>query len=189
VERVLEGGLEFAVITARWNSYVGLAPGRSAASIRMLGMPGATTPADDQYAVLTDRLRETIRRLSTAGVHRVLVIGPVPEFELNPYTCVVRAASQGRSWDVCTMPRDAVETRRVRTVAALNEAISGWRNVRLIDPIDVFCDRSVCRPYEEDTVLYTDEHHLSTAGAERLHRAFEAEFNWVAADNRIATPF
>lgn len=50
----------------------------------------------------------------------------------------------------------------------------GTKNVRLIDPLPVFCDNRYCRGYDGDTVLYRRRPHQRRHAAD--HRALPGRF-------------
>jgi len=78
-----------------------------------------------------------------------------------------------------SIDRRRVEQRRSQAVAALSRAAAAFPNVRLIDPLDVFCDSNNCSPFGPTGVCYLDTDHLSALGAELLYRHFERDFLWV----------
>jgi hypothetical protein len=78
-----------------------------------------------------------------------------------------------------SIDRRRVEQRRSQAVAALSRAAAAFPNVRLIDPLDVFCDSNNCSPFGPTGVFYLDTDHLSALGAELLYRHFERDFLWV----------
>ena len=43
------------------------------------------------------------------------------------------------------------------------------------------CTPSVCRPYADHTVYFTDIVHVSPAGAERFYDAFRDDIEWALA--------
>ncbi|MFZ0095705.1 MAG: SGNH hydrolase domain-containing protein [Pseudolabrys sp.] len=49
-----------------------------------------------------------------------------------------------------SIDRRRVEQRRSQAVAALSRATAAFPNVRLIDPLDVFCDSNNCSPFWTD---------------------------------------
>jgi hypothetical protein len=111
---------------------------------------------------------------------RVLLIGPVPIFPQSSLECVVLSDRYQSSRDRCVAPRREFETSNSAIVNVLKSMTVEFPNVRYIDPIDVFCDQSTCRPFKDDEVLYVDTHHLSPAGADRLFDSFKDVFLWLA---------
>jgi hypothetical protein len=58
----------------------------------------------------------------------------------------------------------------------LRAVAAKYPNVRYLDAIDLFCGPALCRPYRGNVVYYTDTHHLSLAGADRLFDLHADEF-------------
>jgi peptidoglycan/LPS O-acetylase OafA/YrhL len=166
---------DFAIITARWNYYLDLPP--SDPFYRKMRLSAQAGAADDQYGLLRHGLLSMLALSRQSPVERILVIAPLPEFPVQPPYCVMREIRMGV--DSCTIPRSVVENRRKRTMDVLREVSEGDARLRLIDPIDVFCDKAACRPVRGNTLLFSDSNHLSPAGVQLLYRHFEAEFLWA----------
>jgi peptidoglycan/LPS O-acetylase OafA/YrhL len=111
---------------------------------------------------------------------RILLIGPVPMFAKSSLECVVLSDRYGWGRDRCVKPRGEVEATNAAIVGVLKAMPVKFPNVRYIDPIDVFCDRTICRPFSDNVVFYSDSHHLSPAGADRLYDSFASDFLWLA---------
>jgi hypothetical protein len=52
-------------------------------------------------------------------------------------------------------------------------------DVKVIDPIDLFCTTSECRPNTGKTILFSDTNHLSPAGIEIFYEKYRNDFEWV----------
>lgn len=113
------------------------------------------------------------------GARRLLVIGPVPEFDYKAVECVLRAKRYGMDPDFCAVPRSRIEAERKTTMDVLGRLAAALPNVRLADPIDLFCDATTCRPYVGETLLYKDTDHLSRFGARWFMHRMEADFLWA----------
>jgi peptidoglycan/LPS O-acetylase OafA/YrhL len=111
---------------------------------------------------------------------RILLIGPVPMFSRAGLACIVLSDRYGRDRDGCVGPRNQIEAKFAAETSILKTTPDKFPNVRYIDPMSVFCDQTICRPYKGDTVLYNDSHHLSPAGADELFDAFSSDFAWLA---------
>ncbi len=111
---------------------------------------------------------------------RILLIGPVPTYHKSSLECVVLSDRYGSNRDRCIRPRSEVEPPNAAMVGVLKSMPAKFSNVRFIDPVNVFCDQTMCRPFNGDEVLYADSHHLSPAGADRLYNSFESDFTWLA---------
>ena len=57
-----------------------------------------------------------------------------------------------------------------------------FRNVRYIDLLGTFCDRTTYRPFKNNVVFYSDTHHLSPAGADLVYDTFKSDFLWLSQD-------
>jgi hypothetical protein len=104
----------------------------------------------------------------------------VPVFDSPSLECVVLSDRYHANRDRCVEPRSKFEADSAPVDAVLKSMPGKFPNVRTINPIDVFCDRTTCRPFNGDEVLYLDTHHLSPAGADRLFDAFKSDFLWLA---------
>jgi hypothetical protein len=73
-------------------------------------------------------------------------------------------------------------------MTALKAFAAKHANVRLIDPLDLFCKQGVCRPYDENGVLlYKDTTHLMVPyGSEWLYYHFKQDFWWVLSGQSAA---
>ena len=170
-------GDDFAIIAARWNYYLGLPPSDPFYASSFLVAPQAATAMQDPYELLAKGLAATIAKAKQAGVRRILVIGPLPEFPWYAPYCVMRSIRLGV--DICSIPRSKVEARRERTIATLRAVIDHADGIRFIDPIDLFCTRTECRPNDGARLFFSDMSHLSPAGTEQLYQTFEHDFLWV----------
>jgi peptidoglycan/LPS O-acetylase OafA/YrhL len=113
------------------------------------------------------------------GARRLLLIGPVPEFDYKAVECVLRAKRYRSDPDFCALPRARIEAERKKTMAVLARIAEGAPHIRLADPIDLFCDATTCRPYVGETLLYKDTDHLSKFGARWFLAKLERDFLWA----------
>jgi hypothetical protein len=174
-------GAEFAIVTARWNFYLGLPQSDPFHRSFLL----TDQAKKDPYEILAAGLASTLADAKRAGVRRVLVIAPLPEFPWYSPACVVKAIRVGS--DTCSIPRAKVDARRARTLAILRQAVARFENVRLIDPINLFCTEAECRPNKGTELFFFDTSHLSSAGAERLFQGYERDFMWALTGNSNGT--
>jgi hypothetical protein len=172
-------GSEFLVLAAVWDLYVTPPPPDRDFVPFWLADPQTGGPAADPYALLASGLSAMIAEAKRAGVKRILVIGAFPRFPTRPPNCVLRVIRLGV--DRCSSSRASVDAHLARTRETLRRVTAGIDGVRLIDPIDVFCTPSLCRPYEDRTVYFKDIIHVSPAGAERFYRAFRDDIQWALA--------
>jgi len=168
---------EFLIISARWNYYLGLPPSDPFYHSAILVDKRAKNAPTGVYDVLANGLAATIAEAKRAGVRRILIIGPSPEFPGYAPYCLMRAIRVGI--DGCAVSRAAVDARRARTMETLYRVAAGPEDVRVIDPINLFCTESICQPYNGRTLYFKDTNHLSPAGFELLYKAYERDFLWA----------
>ena len=147
---------DFAIVMRRWNTHL-------------------AQPDNDEASVSSE-----IATLSDGGRRRILLVGPVPEFTYKGAQCVLRAIRYGSDRDKCSLSRAAVEERRGPAVRLLQHIAEITPNTRYVDPIDLFCDAAMCRPYVDDLILMEDEDHLIVPdGGYWLYNALKEDFWWV----------
>lgn len=167
-------GYEFAIFAARWNFYLGLP--QSDPFDRSLTLVSLDRTRDSYQAFATG-LEATIADARHSGIRRILLIAPPPEFPWYAPYCVMRAIRLGI--DLCKISRENVELRRTGTMSVLQKIGAQFKDVRVIDPIDLFCTTSECRPNTGKTMLFSDTNHLSPAGIEIFYDKYRNDFEWV----------
>ncbi|MCW5680089.1 MAG: acyltransferase [Xanthobacteraceae bacterium] len=126
-----------------------------------------------------DQLEKYLPALAADG-RRVLIIGPVPEYPWKGVNCLMRAERFGYPMDRCAVPRAKVDAERQAAVARLLRATAGNPNVRYAEPVGLFCDARLCRPYTNGAALMADENHITVPyGADWLYYNFRNDFWWV----------
>jgi hypothetical protein len=169
-----------AVLAARWSFYNELDTPTGEAVLPWLFWTEANGRRRDFSTFVGDGLTDLI---TTLGPHRrVLIVGPTPELEHPIENCLLRAQLTGQPKESCAVRRSDVEFRHRQTWQVLRSAAAKFPNVRLIDPVDVFCDRDTCWPYGSKGLYYVDRDHLSPLATEMLYRYFERDFRWVYGD-------
>jgi hypothetical protein len=176
-QKIALDGNEFVILMARWNYYLGLPPSDPYFRSVVLAGIGEGDAPTDPYELLARGLAAVLAASERAGVRRVLVVGPMPEFPVHPPYCLMRTLRVGG--DGCRLDRAAVDARRAQTMDALRRVTAGRKGARLIDPIELFCTASECRPNEGRTVYLSDSNHLSPAGTERFYNAYKSDFLWA----------
>jgi len=168
---------KFAVLFSSWTIYGGK-------GYYSLSEPGTTTPFPDTQAGFVKKLRDTYKYLKAQGVERILVIAPVPIFKALAPQCVMRSDRYMIDRDRhCSISRNSADVARRDVVAWLMESASQDGDVRVIDPINDFCDESTCRSYGKEGVLYFDTNHIGDAGLERIYKSDKPSFDWLFGKN------
>jgi len=169
-----------AVLAAAWTRYNGQdMPAGDAELPRML-WHDAKRPGSSYSDMLASGLREMLTALSPR--RRVLIVGPVPELRHSAVDCLMRAQLNGQPRESCAPDRAEVERRRQEAMEVLQRVVADFPNARMIDPLDVFCDRDKCWPFGPSGVFYADDNHLSALGVEKLYRHFQSDIGWVYGD-------
>ena len=169
-----------AILGARWSFYNDRDTPAGDAVLPWLFWTEANGRRRDFSTIVGDGLTDLITTLGAS--RRVLVVGPTPELKHPIENCLQRAQLTGQPKESCAIKRSDVELRHRQTWQVLRGAVAKFPNVRLIDPVDAFCDRDACWPYGPRGLYYVDKDHLSPLATELLYRHFERDFKWVYGD-------
>lgn len=119
-----------------------------------------------QEQLFSRTLRETIERLHAAG-KKTIFVHQAPELGFNTKACLPRPFSF-KPVHACSIERSQVEMRQAAYREVVREILADYPDVRVLDPMDEFCDENKCYGRREGDYLYTDNNHLSDTGARRL---------------------
>ncbi|HEU0152059.1 MAG TPA: acyltransferase family protein [Arenimonas sp.] len=150
-QEVAAGRLETVIITSR-------DLGVRAGAIRRMPREARV----DRDAVLTD-LDATIAELRASGL-RVGLVGPPPPADFDPGQCLLRVAAFGGAPDRCEFalhPEAGVEDRRLADLARTLD-------LPFLSLAQQICPDGQCAPFQNDTVLYRDNGHLTPQGSALL---------------------
>jgi len=178
---------DFIIMFARWSYYLDLPW-----SDPLYPPPHLVPVQPDErvapIALLRQGLTAFIAKARDAGVKRILLFASVPEFPVQARNCLVRALRL--DIDTCSIARSAVDARRAGAMAVLRDIAARFPEIRLVDPIDLFCIELTCTPYQGRTLYFFDTNHLSEGGVERLYDSFAPDFAWAfgTAPPRPALP-
>jgi peptidoglycan/LPS O-acetylase OafA/YrhL len=120
--------------------------------------------ADENREVFARALRRTVDRLTSAGVH-VVIIGPVPEIDSAVPETLAKAEWFGGRKDIG--PSVAEFRYRQRNVFKALEVVGKLGNTDVIYPSMASCAAN-CAVERLGQVLYIDDNHLSRAGLDLL---------------------
>lgn len=158
LERV---GVRTVVLHARWPLYASGSRYGDRGTVPRLVRRGS----QDQPVDLPAALDDTVRRLRAIGAE-VVLLGSVPEVRFDVESVLARSARLQR--DPPPGPtRAELEDRRAAARAAFGPALAR-PHVHFVDPADALCDARQCRISDGTTPLYTDDNHVSRAGATRV---------------------
>ena len=127
---------------------------------------------------LQSAVGDTVGHLTALGL-RVLVVGPMPEFQYRAPECLFRVWKYSLDASRCLVSRANVTWQQQGILPELVAATAAYENARLITPVQLFCDDAVCRAERQGEVLFADGHHLSNAGGRLLYDFFRNAFDWA----------
>ena len=116
----------------------------------------------DFAAAFVDGYSKTIGELLALG-KRVVFYIDVPEIGFYPTDCIQRPIQFYRRGS-CVLTREAVDDRQAtyrQLIARIKQQEPG---VKIVDPIDLFCDKEQCVWKRGNASFYFDTHHLTPAG-------------------------
>ena len=80
----------------------------------------------------------------------------------------------------CSGRREPIELLREPAMQALRKVAAAHPDtVRIWDPIDQLCDSRLCFAQRGDTIMYTDDLHITATAARQLLPAAEADLRWL----------
>jgi peptidoglycan/LPS O-acetylase OafA/YrhL len=127
---------------------------------------------------IRQQARATFAVLSTGGSAHIIVVLDVPELPFEPSSCVARPVMRSLARKDCAFPTPDWTERSKFVNDEIRSAAADHPNVAIFDPASVLCDARECHAERDGSLLYTDSHHLSQAGATlvaaELRRVFEA---------------
>jgi len=164
VERLLhDPDISDVVLIGRWGLY---AEGTPSPNERPTSLPRFVENDQDANRETFGRLLvETVEKIRASG-KRVIIVGPVPELDLNLPAAFIKAAMKGKADDIVNARAD-FDRRQLGVLPVLAE-LERMDGVSVFYPHLVLCDAEVCRGSQHQTALYVDDDHLSPAGARRL---------------------
>lgn len=116
-------------------------------------------------------LSRTVDTLLAAGKH-VMVVLDVPELGFHASHCVVgRPLGLRTLRSPCAIDRRSFDARNTDYRNVVIRVLRRYPSVRFFDASRLFCDARQCIAKSNDTLLYSDDDHLSLAGSLRVSAA------------------
>ena len=183
---VLNRVLEFATTSAnvrtiilsfrgsRYMSGQGFGPAEAGTAPKEILWEGAPKGIG-QAEMFAAALRNTVSRLSASGKNVILFID-WPELGLDPRSCLPRPVSLfSNPRPFCGVPRSQVDARNHSYRDVVFELKKEFTGLKVFDPLPYLCDASACYAVNDGHLFYSDDNHLSDAGAEYLSGKFFEE--------------
>lgn len=151
---IADGGFKKVFLVAHWSLY---SEGKPNGRPSHLVSDAETTSHDGASSkrVMARHLRDTISRINRAGME-VVIMHSVPVLPK-----MVQDLPAGY-----TQPLARIREQN----RFMDDFVRQWQGGGLasLDPTPIFCSGGVCRTRDDGLVLYTDNNHVSSAGAARL---------------------
>jgi peptidoglycan/LPS O-acetylase OafA/YrhL len=175
MDRVLaDTNVHQVILVGRWALYAeGVASLNEAAT-----KPRRFVDRDDEAnrAAFARVFAASIEKIRAAG-KQVVIVGPVPEFELNVPAAFIKGAMRGERADI-TMTRASFDQRQ-RGVMPTLAKLSQLDGVRVVYPHLQLCDANVCRATSGGKALYVNDDHLSPTGALMIEQSLRSSLEGV----------
>lgn len=158
--------IDVVVLVARWALYAETTRVGNELGPEVFLVDEATDARsrDDSRRVFSMALRRVTSALTSAG-KTVVVVGQVPEAQVNIPDCVTRAAIGIGATPRCAVSAADVSERLLFTNRVIEEIARSDPRVRAVDPSRVLCAGGTCEVLDAGVPLYRDNNHLTRAGA------------------------
>lgn len=128
-----------------------------------------TTPQPEMYA---ETLHNTLSLLNASGKKVVLLVD-WPELGFDPRSCLTRPLDFLRSASsTCSVSKPLVEKRNRSYREQIVKLERAFPKMEVFDPLPYLCDSASCYGMREGHLLYSDDNHISVAGARYLASAY-----------------
>ncbi|THV13722.1 acyltransferase family protein [Rhizobium rhizophilum] len=164
---------EYALVAARWRIY---ADGKS----RRLTPSSAAREGLSSRDLFVQQARKTLQELTSRGISRIIVLAPVPTMPKDSTACVLRSWHNSVPFkENCSANQNDEDRKRQLVLNWLKDAVSGFPQVRIIDPFPQFCTGERCDPVIEGQLVYTDDDHINNDGMRLIMKSHWDDFQWL----------
>jgi hypothetical protein len=127
----------------------------------------AIDPGDTNAAIYAGALRRTLQEITARGKRAVIILD-VPGLGFHPKECLHLRAIEAFNVirDPCATPQGQVELEQRASRQIIANVVMDFREVSIIDPLDVLCDGKFCYAILDGNMLYRDGDHLNVHGSE-----------------------
>jgi hypothetical protein len=87
-----------------------------------------------------------------------------PELGFSPKNCANRPFNIFKN--ECKIKYEEYKNRTFEYKNKIREIVNNYKNIRVIDPENAFCDDQYCYAMKDEKMLYVDDDHLSINGSE-----------------------
>jgi peptidoglycan/LPS O-acetylase OafA/YrhL len=158
------------VLAAEWRAYT--------RGDLIVAKAGEWPSLDVSRRNIATQLRETASILAARAI-KMIVVGPAPDPRINVVDCLNRAHFLGASDANCASTFSSASWRDEDQWSLL---VSGSTEFSELSIMGALCGRDACSLIDDTGILYLDNNHLSSAGAQRLLPLFRAALTSAVAD-------
>jgi hypothetical protein len=108
--------------------------------------------------VFKNGLIKTLSELSKS-FDNIIIVLDAPELGFSPRTCINRPFKLTQK--ECLLSKKTVLLRQSQSRNIIHDVALEFPQVRIYDPIDIFCNASNCYPMRKGVMLYRDDDHIS----------------------------
>lgn len=159
------------IIAARWVQYLGEKP--IAVSNQHLFFSLNPLQREQRSESLRVGFETSLSRLADQGV-RALAILPVPEPRFAAPICLLRDRLND-----CSISRIEFLQYRARSVKFLESMADQYSYMRLVDPIDFFCNETKCPLLVNGRMAYIDDNHISVEVSRAFGESILSDLRWL----------
>lgn len=129
----------------------------------------------NQYQLLQNGLIRTLNKIQNLN-KSIIFVREIPYIaeDFRDY-CIKRNLMGARSMD-CVIPRALYESQRLKEDPLVNAIELEAPNVKIFDPIDLFCDQTVCYLIKDGRSIYRDHNHLSEYGSALIGKEISRKY-------------
>lgn len=163
------------ILAARWAYYTGQQPLTVGDGPFYFSQKQTT---EESLKLLKSVLNETLIDLINHNVHRIMIILPFPEFRYDMLPCYFRSPSR------CQALKSDNQKYRKHVVDMLVSLSREYRNVKVVDPIDFFCDEMFCPQIRfmdgQMSPVVFDNNHPTGVAVRYFGENIQNELNWLS---------
>jgi hypothetical protein len=140
-------------------------------------------PISGSDAAIVETIQSLEESLRARGGKLVLFGNtPIPEVDLN--ICIRTAEFQGKDLGPC---ETFAAVPAIETASAFRDRILGpvkreGARLSVIEPVEIYCGRNLCKAIDEGQPLFMDKVHLSKEGSRKLEPYITEELGIRPAD-------
>ena len=172
-EKIKSGKSINVVLISRWTNFLG----HKNISIRD-GLTYVDPKKDSSVSsqIFASKLIETITKLEEAGVKKILIFLPTPEFKYEVADCHHETE--------CNTSVVEFEKYRSSVVTQIRDIQSRFKNIEVIDPVETFCSNGICPQIMatdegKSIPVVFDDDHVTTEAALFLGRKEKEKIEWI----------